>query len=181
MTYLKLILFLFLGLLFLLSCTEKIPRLPKTEKISKERIPLYLVQQFPQSYKGQEILWGGKIMSCSNKENSTIFEILEFALDKEGNFKEEMVSEGRFIVETSDFLDCAIYSSGKFITIKGVVEGIREGKIEERSYKFPVIKALEIKLVGTNPQEVSSKKKYLLEEKCSGWHPWSYPCWEKSW
>lgn len=170
-----------LGLIFGTNCTGKMPKFSKSEKTSKEPIPLYMVQQFPQSYKGEEVFWGGKIMSCSNKEKLTIFEILEFGLDKEGNFKEEMLSEGRFIAETSDFLDCAVYSPGKFITVKGTVEGIREGRIEERPYKFPVIKVTKINLIGSNPTGSTIKSKETLEEKCSGWHPWTYPCWEKSW
>lgn len=176
----KKILVLIFGIIFFSSCTKKFPKLSKTENISQERIPLYLVQQFPSSYKGQEVFWGGKIISCSNREKLTHLEILEFALDRKGNFKEEMVSEGRFVVETSDFLDCAVYTPGKFITIKGTVEGVREGRIEERPYKFPVVKVLKINLVGNTPAK-SLKEKDILGERCSGWHPWTYPCWEKSW
>ncbi len=38
-----------------------------------------------------------------------------------------------------EFFDCAIYAPGNLITVAGTFKELRDGKIRERAYKFPVI------------------------------------------
>lgn len=165
--------FILIGI-FLFSCGW----LTKNHEIKKASFSLSEVKKTPELYIGKEIFWGGKIISCSNKETFTIIEILQFPMNKEGEIVTELESEGRFLIKTPEFLDCAVYTSGRFIKVKGIIEGIEEGKIENRSYKYLIVKPNKVEVFKEKTKNII---KTFPEEKCENWHPWSYPCWEKSW
>lgn len=160
--------------IFLLSCGW----LAKSSEIKKETFTLSEVIKSPEFYIGKEIFWGGKIISCSNKENFTIIEILQFPINREGKIITVLESEGRFLIKTPDFLDCAVYTFGRFVRVKGIIKGLEEGKIENRPYKYIVIDPNKIEFF---KEEDKDTIKTFSEQECENWHPWNYPCWEKSW
>jgi outer membrane lipoprotein len=138
----------------------------------KKEINLSQVLSSPENYKGSQILWGGRIVSCFNKEDFTLLEIVQFPLDLEGKPQADTSSEGRFLVETPKFLDCAIYTPGKLITVAGVFKELRDGKIGEKSYKFPVLEGKAFHLW---------KEEFRVQVETYPHYFWCYPYWYPLW
>ncbi|MCX7988434.1 MAG: Slp family lipoprotein [Thermodesulfovibrio sp.] len=104
-------------------------------------VPFTIVKKNPDKYYDVSLLWGGRITNCMNTEEGTVFEILHLPLESDGHPSETDASEGRFIAKSKSFLDCAIYSKGRYLTVVGKFKGLKEGKIEQMPYSFPVIEA----------------------------------------
>ncbi|MCX7770700.1 MAG: Slp family lipoprotein [Proteobacteria bacterium] len=100
-----------------------------------------------ENYKGRNVLLGGMIINVTNEERATYIEVLEKPLDFRGYPEDTDISRGRFLVYYEGFLDSAVYSRGKYITVVGEIIGTTVGKIEKAEYKYPVIKSRELKLV----------------------------------
>lgn len=172
----------FLILIFILSFIIKgCAPLPKEfqEIPLDKKVGFSQILESPQEYKGTNVLWGGKIVNCLNQEDFTILEIVQFPLDIESKPKIDTFSEGRFQVKTSKFLDCAIYHPGRLITVAGTFRELKEGKIGEKSYKFPLIEGKAFKLWR---EELRIQLETPIYTRCYWgppyWWPWwYYPCW----
>ncbi len=89
---------------------------------------------------GSVVRWGGTIASIKNTEDGkSVLEIVSRPLLNGGRPVHNDQSEGRFIAETSEFLDPEIVSVGRDMTLVGTVSGVREGKVGEAAYVFPVV------------------------------------------
>jgi len=167
-------LLLILGLAFILQGCATLPKEFSEIPIKKE-ITLSQVLNSPEIYKNSQVLWGGRIVNCLNKEDITLLEIVQFSLDLEGKPKADTISEGRFLVETPQFLDCAIYTPGKLITVAGVFKELRDGKIGEKSYKFPVLEGKAFHLWKEEIKvQVEAYPHYFWWYPY--WYHWWYPC-----
>lgn len=164
--------FLVIIVLLLLKGCAYLPKELQSFSYDKN-ISLAQVFVSPEKYVNSTLLWGGRIINCINREKETFLEILQFPLDLDGRPKEEGISQGRFRVESSKFLDCALYSPGRLITVGGVLKGFEEGKIGERTYKFPLIEEKVIYLW---------REEARVQVECfyPWWSPWSR-CFPYSW
>ena len=89
---------------------------------------------------GSVVRWGGTITGISNLEDGTTsIELVSRPLHKGGRPIHNDKTEGRFIAETADFLDPAIIKVGRDFTLVGTVTGVRDGKVGEAEYQFPVV------------------------------------------
>lgn len=102
---------LIVSLFFIVSCTT-LPK-PLQDVPALRDVSLKVVKENPDKYNNVSLLWGGRITNCINTQDGTVFEILHLPLNREGYPEEIDVSEGRFIVKSKNFLDCAVYSSGR--------------------------------------------------------------------
>jgi outer membrane lipoprotein len=93
-----------------------------------------------QHYVGQDVRWGGNIVSVTNDANESSAEIIARDLTRSGRPEISDMSPGRFIAVFEGFIDPEIYYEGRAITVVGTIEGERTGKIGEREYKYPVVK-----------------------------------------
>ncbi len=140
----KRILFFLLIASHIAGCAHVIPkelRQQVDKTITREEI-----FKNPDALKGKTVILGGVIMSISNLEDKTYVEVLESPLDsygKPGNIEE---SKGRFMVLYEGYLEPAIYSTGKRLTVFGEISGKKSGSIGERTYDYPLIKAKELYL-----------------------------------
>lgn len=114
---------------------------PLQEHPALRDVPFTLVKKSPEKYMDVTLLWGGRITGCTNTEEGTILEILYLPLERDGYPAETDISEGRFLVKSKNFLDCAIYSKGRYLTVVGNFRGLKEGKIDQMPYTFPLIEA----------------------------------------
>jgi len=128
-----------ISLFFVFSCAT-LPK-PLQDIPALKDVPFKVVKDNPDKYKDISLLWGGRITNCINTQDGTVFEILHLPLDREGYPEETDASEGRFIVKSKNFLDCAVYSKGRLLTVAGRFKGLQEGKIDTMPYIFPVIEA----------------------------------------
>ena len=164
-------LLLTLGLAFILQGCATLPKEFREIPVKKE-ITLSQVLSSPEIYQNSQVLWGGRIVNCLNKDELTLLEIVQFSLDLDGKPKADTTSEGRFLVETSKFLDCAIYTPGKLITVAGVFKDLRDGKIGEKSYKFPVLEGKAFHLW---------KEEVKVQVEAYPYYYWWYPYWYPWW
>jgi outer membrane lipoprotein len=163
---------LLVALVLVSACASTVPepirRAPPTDVRAAE------VQRAPESYRGTLVRWGGPIVAVHNLKDETRIEIVSRRLDANGRPLAEDRSEGRFIARVSGFLDPAVHSTGREITVTGRVEGKTEQQIGEFAYTYPLVQAEEIHL--WEPLPPSRYRDYD-----PFWHdpfyPWGYPYW----
>jgi outer membrane lipoprotein len=165
------------GLIFMLSgffslngCAPVISKQLR-EQVAKE-LTLGVVLKNPDLYKGKTILWSGVIISSVNLKEGTMIEVLQKPANMEGRPKDVDESEGRFLALNPSYLDVAIYSQGRKVTVGGAVQGKKIQRLGEIEYSYPLIRVKEIHLW---PVEKKDRVYYPYPY----WHyPWWYgPCW----
>ena len=113
------------------------------------------------AYLNNMFIFGGIIAETKITIKGTEIEIVQSPLDRTGTIKDRDVSEDRFIITTTKYLDPLIYRQGRDITVAGLLIGSKKGLIGEIEYKYPVFDAREI---------------YLFKEETS----YPYPYWYDS-
>ncbi|MCX8072843.1 MAG: Slp family lipoprotein [Candidatus Binatia bacterium] len=161
--------------LFLLACSGRMPQTLRAGEAS----PLSLSEALTGRGVGERVRWGGTIAIVHVRERETCLEIVARRLDSSARPIVEDASEGRFWACRSDFLDPEIYVRGRSITVVGVLRELHKGSIGERSYRFPVVQAEELKLwpvVARRTTQCACPASYVVD-------PWLWgpPYWWPSW
>ncbi len=103
------------------------------------------VFQNPDAYKGKTVIWGGEIIQVlSQKDKTTLIEVLQWPLGWRGEPKRSVSFQGRFLVLVKGSLDPVLdYREGEKITVAGEILGeIRGDKIAsltETTYRYPLL------------------------------------------
>jgi outer membrane lipoprotein len=126
-----------------------------------------LVRKNPEAYRGKTILWGGVIIETINRPGETLIQVRQAELDYEKRPTNKDRSAGRFLVQSSGFLDPAIYAKGREITVAGELAGTKVLALGETQYTYPLVLAKEIRL-WEKPQEIGPYDPYY-------WPYWGYP------
>jgi outer membrane lipoprotein len=130
--------FLTIGaLLLLVGCAHVISE--ETLKQVDRNATFAQVVKEPDAYKGRTVLFGGAIIETINVADKSRMIVLQQPLGRRDRPVAGDVSEGRFIILTSGFLDPAIYSPGRQITVAGKVVGKEKHPMGEIEYTYPVI------------------------------------------
>jgi len=124
----------------------------------------------PEAHEGKVVILGGAIVDSKNTKEGTLLEVLQKPLDMVGEPRDVDQSGGRFLALYDGFLDVAIYSKGREITVGGVVQGKRVMPLGEIQYAYPVIGAREIHLWPD-----------MKKERMSPYPYWGYPYWGYPW
>jgi outer membrane lipoprotein len=160
------------GLLSVVSCWIVLMASGCATVISKpfqERVgasvPFEYLLRNPEAYEGRSVILGGYILETTTGPDESALTILETPLDFRLEPKGKDLSEGRFLIRSRKFLDPAIYSKDRKVTVGGVVTGTRQEKLGDATYDYPVIEAEELYIW---PKEVVYQGPY---------HPyyWDYP------
>lgn len=109
-------------------------------------LPFRELQAAPERFKGSWVMVGGMVLETRNTPEGTSIEILQRPLDRQGRPRETDDTGGRFIVETQQFLDSAVYYPGKRISLVGEVTGQEVRPLGGIHYRYPVIESREIRL-----------------------------------
>ncbi len=104
-----------------------------------ESVLLPLVIENPQAYEGRHVLWGGTILGTDPQRSGTVIEILEKPLGNGCEPTDGDATGGRFLAVSNRFLDPAVYSQGREITVVGTIDGIEFRTIGEYEYPHPVV------------------------------------------
>ncbi len=167
----RIILMMFSGLLS--ACATSIPDHIKNSPT--ENLRLVQVQKEPEKHLGKIIRWGGSIISSKNEQNRTTLIILAQTLSKYGEPQQGDQSYGRFIARINGFLDPAIYSKGRAITVYGKFEKLQKEKIDHYEYHYPLVTAEEIYL-----WEIPEKYDYYdYPYWYDPWYPMHPPYWHR--
>ena len=100
----------------------------------------------PQARLGEHVILGGDIIKATPKPRDTEIEILARRLGGGDVPEGGDGSTGRFLVRTAGFLDPAIYTRGRRLTVLGTVAGTEERAVGDVAYTYPVIRAERLKL-----------------------------------
>ncbi|MBU2571285.1 MAG: Slp family lipoprotein [Gammaproteobacteria bacterium] len=91
------------------------------------------------TYKNYRVRWGGTIIQVDNEENLSRLQILHYPLDRFGRPQTDQETAGRFILETPEFYDPAVYRKNTQITAAGILKGSDSLKIGNKSLTVPVV------------------------------------------
>lgn len=143
----------------LLTACATLP--PELQSMEVEPVTLAQAREDPQGYMGRLVRWGGTILAIENEPRETWLQVLAKPLDRTGRPQEDAPPEGRFLVQTQEFLDPAIYTQGREITVLGTLAELKERTVGKRTIQIPVIQA----------------KQWLLWPKRKSVEPVIYPYW----
>lgn len=99
-----------------------------------------------ETLRGKKTLWGGIIVNSRNLQNTTQLEILAYPLDDTRRPLTDREPLGRFIADHNGYLETVDYAPGRELTVIGVLTAVKEGKIDESSYRFPSINTEQLRL-----------------------------------
>jgi outer membrane lipoprotein len=136
-----------LGLFFIMfvsGCTAGISQLSRSKVTYTGTFST--LQKTPDTYKGEVVMIGGRIIETKTSPSLSEIFVLQLALDTGGRPVNPDQSEGRFIVQTKQFLDPAIYQKDMLLTVVGTLKGSKVGSIGGLEYSYPLIELIEIKL-----------------------------------
>ncbi len=148
------ILFVF-SIIFLMSCATGISRQSRS-KVTYAGTFLEL-QKTPDVYKDEIIMLGGKIIETNVSSTSSELTVLQLALDNNGRPVNLDQSHGRFLVQSKQFLDPAIYQKGMLLTLVGKLKGSEGRAIGGFDYVYPLVEPIEIKLW---PMEIFTQPRF---------------------
>jgi outer membrane lipoprotein len=107
--------------------------------------PFDTVQQHPEKYRGETVMWGGRIIETLPGPKSTELVVLQLELSRQDRPQDNDQSQGRYLVRSDRFLDPAVYSQGALITVVGSVKGVESRAVGQMAYRYPVMDVIEIK------------------------------------
>jgi outer membrane lipoprotein len=144
------------------------------EQVS-EGLTLKVALKDPEACQGKTILWSGVIISSVNVKDGTMVEVLEKPANMQGRPKDVDESQGRFLTLYPGYLDVAIYSRGRKVTVGGDVQGKKIQRLGEIDYSYPLISAREIHLW---PVEKQNRTQHYYCPYPYWYYPrWYYPYW----
>ena len=101
--------------------------------------------QNTENYENAPVRWGGVIVDVENEEDYSLMQVLFYLLDYYGRPQVDK-PEGRFVIKSPEFLDPAIYVSGREITVAGLIDGKIERTIDKKKIMVPLITSTAIHL-----------------------------------
>lgn len=155
--------------LILPSCAHVISESIRAEAL--QGVSFLEIARDPEKFTGKMVILGGEIIASRNLKEGTEIEILQKPLDRNGKPTEADISEGRFLILHPGYLDTAIYSRGRSITVAGIIKGKKTLPLGEIEYTYPVLEPKELHL-----WEKKVEKYYIYYEPL--WYPywyWPYP------
>jgi len=109
-------------------------------------IPFEHLAQNPDFYRGRLVLLGGYLLETENTPDGTLLTVLQAPLGYRDQPDSRELSQGRFLIRSTRFLDPAIYSKDRRVTVGGAVAGSQQRELGSGTYKYPVIDAQQLYL-----------------------------------
>jgi outer membrane lipoprotein len=128
----------------LTSCAQVISSQERSK--ARQDLTFSVVLANPEAYRGETVIWGGKVIDTVNEQGLTLIKVLEIPLDFFEMPEEEEMSHGRFIAEVHRYVDPEVYRKGRMITLAGEIIGKKAEPLGEMEYTYPVVCAKEIHL-----------------------------------
>lgn len=154
-----------------------------TETLSPGAPPLTFAQvkAAPESYNGQPVTFGGKVLGARRLKEGTRIEILQLPLaDSLQPTTDLSTSQGRFVALRKEFLDPATIPAGTFITVTGEMAGSITLPLDETEYTYPLMHATSLRVWSEQDEEAPRIRRPLGPGPYWGpywspyWHPWPY-------
>ncbi len=112
------------------------------------------LQNDPEKFLGVWVMAAGVIISTKTTKDGSTVEILQKPMDRDGRPLDTDQTDGRFLTQTGEFLDEAVYHPGRLITVIGEVAGKKMLPIDEIMYQYPLltVKALHLWRPASGPR-----------------------------
>ena len=104
------------------------------------------LQKTPDVYNGKVIMLGGRIIEAKTSPTLSELYVLQLALGASDRPVNSDQSEGRFIVQTKQFLDPAVHQKDMLLTVVGTLKGSKVLPIGGFEYAYLLLEPIEIKL-----------------------------------
>lgn len=102
-------------------------------------IQLNQVQSQEEPPSNQEVRWGGEVVSIENNNNASIIQMVQYPLNHYGKPITNKPSEGRFLAQTTEFIDPVVYKQGTLLTFIGILTGKAVRKIDQKELNMPIL------------------------------------------
>ncbi len=133
-----------IALLILAACAPTFSR-DLLDKVDRN-LTFPELQSNPDRYQGSWVMLGGVIIETRNSQDGTSIEVLETPVDRRGRPRDIDASRGRFIIQSPQFLDSAVYYQGKQISVIGNIAGEEVRPLGGMHYRYPIVNEKEIRL-----------------------------------
>jgi outer membrane lipoprotein len=127
---------LLIATLGLAACASTLPEPLRQDPPGAPRLDE--VRTGPDRFQGSQVRWGGVIASVQNRSDDTLVEVVARPLDGRGRPRETDSTQGRFLARVPGFLDPAVYTAGREITVSGRVAGLEARPVGE--YEYPYVR-----------------------------------------
>jgi outer membrane lipoprotein len=129
----------------LLGCAHVVPQ--ESRRTVEPGLTPEMLFKDPGLYRGKTVMLGGVVISSKNTSEGSYLEVLERPLDSLERPRDVDVSSGRFLVFSEKYLETAIFTQGREVTVGGEVMGSERRPLGESEYTYPLIKSREIYLL----------------------------------
>jgi outer membrane lipoprotein len=146
------------------------------------QLPFAQVKTEPDSFKGQPVTFGGKVLSARRLKEGTRIEVLQLPLSSSSQPTADLSkSQGRFVALQKEFLDPATIPPGTFITITGEMAGSMTLPLDETEYSYPLLHVLSLRVWADSDEEEAPRIRphigpgpYWGPYWSPFWRPWPY-------
>lgn len=129
----------------LIGCAHVVP--PESRRTVEPGLTPEMLFENPDLYRGKTVMLGGVVISSKNTSEGSYLEILERPLDSLERPRDVDVSRGRFLILSEKYLETAIFTQGREVTVVGEMMGSERRPLGESEYTYPLIKSREIYLL----------------------------------
>ncbi len=132
-----------------------------------------------ETYNGQPISFGGKVLGARRLKEGTRIEILQLPLtDSLRPTVDLSKSQGRFMALQKEFLDPATVPPGTFVTVTGEVAGSITLPLDETEYTYPLVRINNLRVWAEDDEESPRIRRpigpYWGPYWSPYWHSWPY-------
>lgn len=139
--------------------------------VSPNNPTLASVRANPAAHRDQVATWGGVILGVEVKQSDTLVTILAKPLDSDGEPLASDHIDGRFLARFRGFRDPAVFSTGRNITLTGVISGSETRKIGAYPYLYPIVAVTHYRL-WPKPPVYRDRRDDLWYYPWYPWYPW---------
>jgi len=147
---------------------------------SAPQITYMQLKAAPESYNGQPVTFGGKVLTARRLKEGTRIEVLQLPLTSSSQPLSDLSqSQGRFVALQKQFLDPATIPAGTFVTITGEVAGSVTMSLDETEYTYPLLHVTNLR-VWTDDEDAPHIRRSMGPGPYWGpywspyWRPWPY-------
>ena len=131
----------------MLICTACAPVISPDVRAGLEpRLSFADIMAAPDAHLGKRVMLAGTILEAKNLPQGTRLEILQFPHTRRGRPETDAPSGGRFMVMSPLYLETAIYTPGRAITVAGQLTEVQSLPLGETLYRYPLLVPQELYL-----------------------------------
>jgi outer membrane lipoprotein len=144
----------------------------------RQALTFLQVKAVPDSFRGQSVVFGGRVLTARLQKDGTRIEILQLPLDQSRRPRYDLTqSQGRFLALQREFLDPATLPPGTRITVTGDVSGSITLPLDETDYTYPVIDIKRVQVWVSSEDVAPRIHPYMGMGPGPYWGPYWSPYW----